>query len=103
MCVLHWHSATYENIIEVLHSTGRGGKGLKTLQLNMTLLVPGIDCLHRNGDDITDLRAVQRDTTERPGAKRRIQGTFVFIDAPTLTETLGGRSFEGQQHSSDHD
>ena len=69
----------------------------------MALLVPGIDCLHRNWDDIADLSTVQRDTTKRPEASRRIQGTFAFIDAPTLTETLDGRSFEGQQHSSDHD
>ena len=74
----------------------------------MILLVPGVDCLHRNGNNTTDLSAVQgireiRDTMKHPGASRKVQATFVFISDPTLTEALGGRSLEGQQHSSDHD
>ena len=67
-----------------------------------------MDYLHRNWDTIASSNVEQgareiRTTINHPGAGRRDQTAFVVFNVPILTEALGGRSSEGQQHPSDHD
>jgi hypothetical protein len=74
----------------------------------MTLFVPGVNCPHGNENGVIELIAVHgaremRNTTKHPGANQRVQGTLVPINAPTLTEATGGRSFGRQRYLSDHD